>query len=65
MEKVVMISERQAAKMIGVHASTLLRWRNEGFIPVHYIEKKYVKGNIRINYPKEEFLNWTKSFQVD
>ena len=64
MENPKMISERQAAALLGVHPSTLMRWRKDGIIPIKYEEKKYVRENSRIKYQEEEFLEWAKTFQI-
>jgi len=63
MQNEKMISERQAAGLLGVHASTLMHWRKAGIIPVKYEEKKYARGHSRIKYPEKEFLVWVKTFQ--
>lgn len=56
-----MISERQAAALIGVHASTLMHWRKAGLVPVKYDEKKYLTGKSRISYDKAQFRDWIHS----
>lgn len=53
-----MISERQAANLLGIHASTLMHWRKAGLIPVKYEEKKYITGKIRISYDETQFRDW-------
>lgn len=30
------LNERQAAKFLGVHPTTLMRWRQDGLGPPHY-----------------------------
>lgn len=53
-----MISERQAALLLGIHASTLMHWRKMGIVPVEYKEKKYITGKVRIMYHEEKFRNF-------
>ena len=53
------ISERHAAELIDIYASTILRWRKKGLIPDNLFEiKKYISGNNRVFYLKKEFLEW-------
>ncbi len=54
------ISERKAASLLGVHASTLMHWRKAGLIAVQYEEKKYLTGNIRISYNESQFRDWVR-----
>ena len=61
MENKKMISERQAANLLEVHASTLMHWRKAGLIPVKYEEKKYITGKIRISYDETQFRDWISS----
>lgn len=61
MQNKEMISERQAAILLGVHASTLMHWRKAGLIPVKYEEKKYITGKIRISYNETQFRDWIRS----
>ncbi|MDD5387301.1 MAG: hypothetical protein PHQ22_08920 [Sulfuricurvum sp.] len=60
MENEKMISERKAASLLKIHASTLMHWRKAGLIPVNYEEKKYITGKIRINYNEAQFRNWIR-----
>lgn len=47
------ISEAEAARRIGIHQSTLLRWRRKGQAPPHY---KYPNGSVR--YPEGRLESW-------
>lgn len=55
-----MISEREAASLLKIHASTLMHWRKAGIVPVNYEEKKYITGKIRINYNGAQFRDWIR-----
>jgi DNA-binding transcriptional MerR regulator len=60
LEETEMISERQAAKLMGIHPSTLMNWRKNGLISLKYEEKIYLKGNSRIFYQQIELIEWAK-----
>lgn len=59
-EKIEMISERQAAKLMGIHPSTLMHWRQNGLVPCSYDEKKYVLGHTRVKYQKSKIIEWIR-----
>jgi DNA-binding transcriptional MerR regulator len=64
LEKTEMISERQAAKLMGIHPSTLMHWRKSEIIPFSYESKIYVRGNIRIFYDKMKIVEWGNQLRL-
>jgi DNA-binding transcriptional MerR regulator len=63
-EKIEMISERQAAKLMGIHPSTLMHWRKSEIIPFVYKSKSYVRGNIRIFYDRIKIVEWANQLSL-
>lgn len=59
------ISERAAAKILGVHPSTLLLWRNAGLIPFEYETKIYARGNVRIFYEEAKIIGWALDLKIN
>lgn len=56
------ISERQAAILLGIDATTLKTWRDKKMVEGLYIVKRYPNVK-RIFYKKNALSEWAKSFK--
>lgn len=56
-----LISERQAALLLGVSPQTIKNWREKDKLEGIFVEKKYPNIS-RVVYDKSKLLDWVKSF---
>jgi len=57
------VSERQAAKMLGVSAVCMFTWRGNGTLPFGIFKEIQYPTLKRVFYDKEALLDWARKFK--